>query len=253
MKEQQLIFKAIVGSQAYGTNVVGSDIDYKGIYMQTIDELISFQYKPQFEVGKDESYFEIRRFIELLQTANPTVLEMLYMPSDCIITRSPQYDILIKHRDLFLTKKCLNSFGRHAVQQIHKARGLDKKMNWEKEKVTRKTPLDFCYIFTGMSQAESLKDFLKKEFIEQEYCGLVPIDHIRDGYALYYDKKGATRLFEPLGYKGIELPDSNCVRISSVPKNQIALAFVHYNKDAYTQHCKAYQSYETWLKERNTQ
>lgn len=29
-----IIFKAIVGSQAYGTNVPGSDTDIKGVYIQ---------------------------------------------------------------------------------------------------------------------------------------------------------------------------------------------------------------------------
>ena len=43
---------------------------------------------------------------ELLKTANPTVLELLFLPEDCIIYKHPVFDILIKHRDKFLTKKC---------------------------------------------------------------------------------------------------------------------------------------------------
>ena len=33
-----LIFKALVGSRAYGTNNENSDTDYKGVYIQNIDE-----------------------------------------------------------------------------------------------------------------------------------------------------------------------------------------------------------------------
>lgn len=36
------IFKAIVGSQAYGTNIPTSDTDYKGVYMQSEDDLLGF-------------------------------------------------------------------------------------------------------------------------------------------------------------------------------------------------------------------
>src|ERR1035437_9099826 len=142
-----LIYKCVVGSKAYGTFIEGkSDIDYKGVYMQNVNELISFGYKEQIEIGKDECYYEVRRFMQLLQSANPTVLELLYSPADCIIQTSPYFDLIVQHRDKFLTQKCLLSFGGYAVAQIKKAKGLDKKMNWEKERVVRKDVLDFCYV-----------------------------------------------------------------------------------------------------------
>jgi len=150
--ESKIIFKGIIGSQAYGTNIPTSDIDYKGIYSQSIADLISFNYKEQYEVGKDECYYEVRRFIQLLGTANPTVLEMLYLPQDCIVEKSTEFDILYANRHKFLTKKCLNSFGGYAVAQIKKARGLDKKMNWEKNRVTRKGIMDFCYVVTPLGK-----------------------------------------------------------------------------------------------------
>ena len=74
------------------------------------------------------------------------MLELLYSPEDCIIETSPQFQLIRDNRDKFLTKKCLKSFGGYAVAQIKKAEGLDKKMNWEKDKVTRKDLLDFCYV-----------------------------------------------------------------------------------------------------------
>ena len=96
-------------------------------------DILTFGYKDQFELNKDEVYYEVRRFIELLGSANPTVLEMLYSPEDCILGKEPEWDILMKYRSEFLTKKCQYSFGGYAIQQIKKAKGLNKKMNWEKE------------------------------------------------------------------------------------------------------------------------
>ena len=86
-----IIFKAVVGSQSYGTSTPESDIDYKGIYIQDNNEILSMRYKEQFQVSKDECYFEIRRFLELMASANPTVIELLFSPDDCIIVDSPQY------------------------------------------------------------------------------------------------------------------------------------------------------------------
>lgn len=241
-----LIFKAIVGSQSYGTSTPNSDVDYKGVYMQHIDELISFGYKEQINVTKDECYYEVRRFLELLQSANPTVLELLYTPQDCIIQTSPQFELIIKNRHRFLTQKCLMSFGGYAIAQIKKAKGLDKKMNWETQRVVRKTPLDFVYAYEN-GKTFVIKKWLERENKKQEYCGLVALDHFRDCFALYYDES------KMLGFKGIVLDDSNSIRISSTPKEMKPSIIVAYNKDAYSRHCKDYNEYQTWLKNRNTQ
>lgn len=252
-----LVFKAIVGSQSYGTATPTSDIDYKGVYMQPIDELISFGYKEQIEVGKDECYYEIRRFIQLLQSANPTVLELLYSPQDCIIQSSPQFELLVKNRDKFLTQKCLLSFGGYAIAQIKKAKGLDKKMNWEKARVERKTPLDFVYCYVE-GKTMPIEKWLQKEGKKQENCGLVALDHFRDCFALYYDYNAhygqeANREYKVLGFKGVVSDDSNSVRLSSIPKGMTPATIAYYNKDGYSMHCKDYREYETWLENRNTQ
>ena len=255
-----LIFKAIVGSQSYGTSTPTSDIDHKGVYMQSVDELISFGYKEQVDVSKDESYYEIRRFIQLLQSANPTVLELLYSPADCIIQSSPQFDLLVQHRDMFLTKKCLLSFGGYAVAQIKKAKGLDKKMNYEKDRVTRKDVLDFCYVLNSDSFGTiPVKDYLKKEGKLQEHSGLSKLTHFRDCYSLFYDHLAEMKSTNPkfegsgYGYRGIIGEDSNDVRLSDIPKYAVRETVLYFNKDGYSMHCKDYNDYEVWLKNRSVQ
>ncbi len=243
---ENIIFKAIVGSQSYGTNIATSDIDYKGVYMQKNDELITFHYKEQIDVSKDECYYETRRFLQLLQSANPTVLELLYSPADCIIEKKPVFDLIVAHRDKFLTKKCLHSFGGYAIAQIKKAKGLDKKMNWERERITRKTPLDFVYVYEN-GKTILIEKWLENNQLLQEFCGLVALDHFKDGYALYYDNT------KNLGFKGIVVENSNHIRLSAIPKNMNALAIINFNKDGYSKHCKDYNQYQEWLDNRNTQ
>lgn len=252
-----LIFKALVGSHSYGTSIPTSDTDYKGVYMQNPDDLLSFGYKEQVDIGKDECYYEVRRFLQLLQTANPTVLELLYSPQDCIEITSPQFELIVANRSKFLTQKCLLSFGGYAIAQIKKAKGLDKKMNWEKARVVRKTPIDFIYVYED-GKTMSLDSWLKREDKKQEHCGLVALDHFKDCFALYYDYNShygqeANRNYHPLGFKGVILDDSNSVRVSSVPKGMLPVAIIYYNKDGYSMHCKDYREYQMWLENRNTQ
>lgn len=242
MIKHKILFKAIVGSQSYGTAIPTSDIDHKGVYIQTPREILGFDYVEQIDVTKDECYFEVRRFLSLLKTANPTVLELLYSPADCVVEKHPAFDLIIKHRDKFLTKKCLNSFAGYAIAQIHKARGLDKKMNWERERTERKTPFDFCYIYEN-GKTFPLGKFLAEHNMKQEDCGLIRLNHFPDCYALYYDVDA--------GYNGIAGEDSNDVRLSSIPKGENAVTIMCYNKNAYSTHCRDYKSYLTWLEERN--
>lgn len=248
----RIIFKAIVGSQAYGTNVEGSDVDVKGVYVQDEDDLLGFGYKEQVDSGKDECYYEVRRFLQLLETGNPTVLEMLYIEGDCVLEDSEEFGLIRANRGLFLTKKCRDSFGGYAVAQIKKARGLDKKMNWEKDKTERKTPLDFCYIITPIG-TRPLKEWLlmqKGKQNWQENYGVSAISNARDLYFIYCDEVG------DLGYHGIinKQETSNDLRLSSIPKDKALTGIVmSYNKDGYIKHCKDYNQYEEWLEKRNVQ
>lgn len=253
MKTEDIIFKVLVGSHAYGTNIEGSDKDYKGVYIQSPEDVLENGYREQYEVSKDETYYEIRRFIELCCTGNPTMLEVLYSPEDCIIYKHPVFDKLLINRDKFLSKSCKWSFGGYAFSQIGKTKGLNKKMNWENTgKVTRKTILDFCYILVP-NGSTPLKDWLayqKDKFWNQRMYGASKIPNCRDMYYIYPKVK------EDLEYYGLtnEEESSNDLRLASIPVSETMRGIaMSYNKDGYIEHCKDYKSYTTWLTERNVQ
>lgn len=255
-----IIFKAIVGSHAYGTNIEGSDIDRKGVYIQSPEDVLERGYREEVRAGKDEVYYEIRRFVELAAGGNPTVLELLYSPPDCIEEEHPLWELLKSRRDEFLSLSCKYSFGGYAYAQIQKARGLDKKMNWEKEKTIRKTVLDFCYVLDPDSHFKSMpvKDYLKREGLVQEDCGLAAIDHFRYTYNLFYDytKNFENQTFKnPWDFKGIVHNEetSNDICLSDIPEYCIRKTVLFFNKDAYSTHCKDYKQYEEWLAKRNVQ
>ena len=246
-----ILFEVIVGSQAHGTSTPQSDIDKKFVYMLPEDIILGNKYVEQINVNADYTGWEIRRFLELLESNNPSVFEILYSPEDCIISKHPLFDILIENRDKFITKICKNSFGGYARQQIKKARGLNKKQNWEKEKVAKKDLMDFCYVIEG-EKSTPIKDWFEREGYPsdaQKFCGVVNIPNARDMYALYYDgvaancfssdfdeeSKNRVKRFLGneegttfgLGYKGLvkvgesnNAGISNQLRLSSIPKEE---------------------------------
>ena len=258
---EKIIYQCIIGSHASGTNIATSDTDIKGVYQQSNTDILGFKYKQQIEVDKDTTYYEVKRFIELAASANPTILEMLFVDDQFIKINTPQFQILRDNRHLFLTKQCAQSFGGYALQQIKKATGLKKKMNWEKEKTIRKTPIDFCYItYTNVGISIQLTEFLRKNSFTQAYCGLASINHMPNCYSLYYDynadfgsKSNTPEKYPSLGYRGIAFEDSNDIRLSSIPKDQQCQGILYYNKDAYSAHCSDYNQYQNWLDNRNQQ
>lgn len=254
----------IRGSQAYGTNLPTSDIDYAGVYIQDMTDILGFRYKEQINDDKNDTvFYEIKRFLELLASNNPTILELLNTPEDCIIYKDPIFDMILKNKNHFITKTCAKSFGGYAIQQIKKAKGQDKKQNWEMERIERKTPLDFCFLHEG-TKSIPLTKWLNDTDKDQSKCGLSKIPHSHNLYALYYD---FTDDYEPeylqdqgisandINFKGISFEDSNDVRLSSIPRGWIEkdwfIGYVSYNKDEYSKHCKDFNSYQEWLEKRN--
>jgi uncharacterized protein len=242
---QHLLLKCISGSKAYNLNIATSDTDTKGIFVLPKQELYGLTFAEQLSnETNDEVFFEIKRFIELLTKNNPNILELLSTPAECVLFRHPLMQ-LIKPED-FLSKLCLDTFAGYAKTQIKKARGLNKKINKPLEK-ERKTVLDFCYVVKGNTSIP-LQQWLTKNLISQEACGLANLPHFRDGYLLYTQSQITTG--EKL--KGIiSGMQANDVQLSSIPKGIEPAAVMHFNKDGYSVYCREYNEYWQWVDKRN--
>ena len=254
LKEKNLIiFEAIVGSQAYGISTPTSDVDIKGVFMLPLENILDFNYVDQISDEKNDTvYYELRRFLQLLQTNNHTILELLNMPEDCVIHKEPIFDMVLKHSKKFITKNCKNSFGGYAIEQIRKARGMNKKIVKPMKK-ERKGVLDFCHVPYGQGS------MLVEEYLQafhpgwtQEMVSLVAIPHMRYMYGVYL-----TEGIEVTGkkVKGIvqDKNESNDISLSEVPKGLKPKFTMYFNKDGYSTYCKEYKEYWEWVEKRNPQ
>lgn len=186
-KSGRLIYEYVRGSHAYGLNTPQSDIDTGGVYVAETDEVLGLRagYKEQISDSKsDNVWYEVGRFLELCLNSNPNMLEALFIPERCVRYCAPEMKLILEHREKFLSKKAFNALCGYAIEQIKKARGLNKKI--VEPILERKTPIDFCWTNWGQGSIEVTK-YLEMHGLKQIYCGLVDVPNIRGGHGVYYD------------------------------------------------------------------
>jgi uncharacterized protein len=269
LHELKIIYAHKTGSHAYGTAHEKSDTDIRVIYSRDAcaycdpyhDEAMD-EFRVKTSETVEYTFYDVRRFVKLLSLQNPNILESLWTPEDCRVTelRDPflawptslvsvtpndAWKTLVDARDTFVTANCENTFINYAKQQIAKAKGQAKFQNMEKDKTERKTPIDFCRVPYGQGSIP-VKEWLELSGYREEFCGLVRVEGMRDGYNLFYDSYSRN-----LGYQGICRGNANDVALSSVPKGEKPVAFMQFNKDAYSVHCSKYRDYQNWVNTRN--
>ena len=195
-----LLFEYIRGSHAYGLNRAGSDIDKGGVYMEPYDILMSLGNDYQEEIKdkkQDTCWFSFKKFMDLLLKSNPTVLESLFIPERCILFEHPIFAELRKNRDMFITKACFKPFMGYSMDQIKKARSLNKKIVQPLDG-PKQSILDFIF-YRYKQGSRQAKLWIEENGLNQRYCGLVNVDRMIGIFAMYYDWGG--HLYNELGIK----------------------------------------------------
>ena len=235
------------------------------------------------------TWYEIGKFMSMLITSNPSVIESLFVPEDKVLTKPhPALEPLFANRDAFVTKQCFNPFIKYAIEQIRKARGLNKKI--VNPVTERLTPFDFAYTFYKQGSTK-IKNWLENRGLNKDFCGLVRIPNMHDTYGVYYDwgahfeanniksasdfihtggkafefavefydllfkDNGVKEWFdknkEVIHYRGMCLENSTDMRGSSVSKGEKPLVHMVYNESGFKDHCKKYKEYKDWERDRN--
>ena len=73
-----IILLGLGGSHAYGTNVEGSDVDIRGIALNSKSDILgSSNFEQVVNEATDTTIYSVRKIISLLTSCNPNTIEML--------------------------------------------------------------------------------------------------------------------------------------------------------------------------------
>ena len=152
-----VIFETIMGSQAYGVSVAGSDFDTLGICVPPKDivfphlagriegfgrqhqKFVCYQ-KHHIQVEEksyDLNVYNIVHYFHLCMENNPNMLTSLFTPQDCILHTTQVGTMIREKRHIFLHKGCWPRFKGYAYSQLHKIQTTSPEPNSKREAVVK--------------------------------------------------------------------------------------------------------------------
>lgn len=113
------------GSFAYGTNVQGSDEDFKGIcikpkacYFGFVQKFEQFEHMGSKSDGVDKVIYSLDKFVALAADANPNIIEVLHVDDSDVLRMDEFGEELRSFKDDFLSKKAKFTFAGYAHAQL---------------------------------------------------------------------------------------------------------------------------------------
>ena len=165
----RIMLLGLGGSYAYGTNNEHSDIDLRGVTLQSPSDLLGLTQFEQYEDGEtDTVIYGFNKLVKLLLDCNPNTCEILGLDEEQYLIKSRLGAELLDHSRLFLSKRAIRSFGGYADSQLRRlqnALARDSLPQSEKEKhilnSVNNAMEDFCRRFS-VKNAGSIRLYIDK-------------------------------------------------------------------------------------------
>ena len=205
-----IICLGLGGSYAYGTNNEDSDIDVRGVALNSYNEiLLGKDFEQVVDKPTDTVIYSLKKIFRLLALCNPNTIEILGLSDNQYIKTTDIWDEVRKNKRLFLSKRCIATFGGYAQSQL---RRLETKSARELGQAQREK-----YIFGSIKNAEKTfkqnyakfeEDTFKlyiDESVKEDYDTEIMVDinlehyPLRDLGALINDYHSIVRNYDKIG------------------------------------------------------
>lgn len=208
-----IILLGLGGSHAYGTNVEDSDVDIRGVALNSkADILGTSNFEQVVNNETDTTIYSIRKIISLLSSCNPNTIEILGLKPEHYLYLSPVGQELLDHKKLFLTKRALHSFGGYAFAQLRRldnktARTLEQE-EWEQHVLNSITTASYAWpekfeVFKSGDYINLYLDTSDRANMDKEIFMDIHLTHypLRDYRSIWSDMKNIVSDYEKIGHR----------------------------------------------------
>ena len=119
-----IIFLVIAGSHAYGLSTPDSDIDVRGVAIETPEVLFGLDdFDSYNDTSTDTVIYSLKKFVQLTMKGAPNMLELLYTRPEDVIYASSLGKLLLENRDLFVSKRIystIRGFTTNSLRRLEK-------------------------------------------------------------------------------------------------------------------------------------
>lgn len=121
LDHDNIILLGLGGSHAYGTNVETSDLDIRGIATNSAPDILTRKgFEQVVNEATDTTIYSLEKIISLLSNCNPNTIELLGLEPDQYFKITKAGQSLLDNRDMFLSKRAINSFRGYATAQLRR-------------------------------------------------------------------------------------------------------------------------------------
>ena len=152
-----LIMATLAGSHLYGTNTPESDIDIRGVCLQTRESLLGFQGFEQFQpkgenairfanenfgyLSDDVCIYGVTKFLKLAMDCNPNIVELLFAPA---FYENEIWHEIVKNSHNILSTKVKHSFSGYAFAQLKR---IKRHKEWLDSAPEKPNPEEYDAVF----------------------------------------------------------------------------------------------------------
>lgn len=109
------------GSHAYGLDKETSDLDVRGIALNSKNEiLLGKDFGQVVETNTDTAIYSFHKMIELLAGNNPNTIEILGLKPEHYLYTNEIGKELLENKKMFLSKICIHTFAGYASAQLRR-------------------------------------------------------------------------------------------------------------------------------------
>ena len=208
------------GSHAYGTSTPTSDVDIRGVALNSAQEILTMNCKdkPVVNTQTDTTIYFLKQIVSLLSNCNPNTIEILgtRLEDNFILTKQGQ--LLRDNIHLFLSQRAIHSFGGYATAQLRRLQNALARDNYpqsEKEKhilqsiQSQSQHIQTNYASFGEHDIKLYLDKSHKVEFEQEIYIDINLNHypLRDIKSMYSDMANVIKDYDSLNHRNNKKDD----------------------------------------------